>query len=407
MKRYVNKAEEGVKLNILLITRGKLPLPNIKGGAVEYLIQLLIDENEKNWHHDITLVTCSCDGIEREQLNYRYTQFVNIKTDGLLIKIETAVRYVLNTQLHYIGNYFIAQVKKRIKNWNQYDIVLVENAPDYLPLLRNLYNGRLIFHTHNDWIDESNYKILDYCDEYWTISRYLATKVFTYGYKEKTSVLYNGIKLENYENAPEQLKNRYKQKFNISDSDKLIIYAGRLVPEKGVLQMIKAFINAKFEENVKLIIAGGTFYSNNKRTPYIKKCVEASQNKDNIIFTGYIPGNEISTLYQISNIGVVPSICNEAFGLTILEMMAVGLPIITTNRGGIPELVDEKIGFIFNPDNEIEWINTMSNSMKILIEDEEKAKKMGEIAKKKAKKFGLDKYLTRFDRLLKIDLVDE
>ena len=87
--------------------------------------------------------------------------------------------------------------------------------------------------------------------------------------------------------------------------------------------------------------------------------------------------------------------------------MAVGLPIITTNRGGIPELVDEKIGFIFNPDNEIEWINTMSNSMKILIEDEEKAKKMGEIAKKKAKKFGFDKYLTRFDRLLKIDLVDE
>ena len=65
-----------------------------------------------------------------------------------------------------------------------------------------------------------------------SVGVYLATKVFTYGYKEKTSVLYNGIKLENYENAPEQLKNRYKQKFNISDSDKLIIYAGRLVPEK-------------------------------------------------------------------------------------------------------------------------------------------------------------------------------
>ena len=42
--------------------------------------------------------------------------------------------------------------------------------------------------------------------------------------------------------------------------------------------MIKAFINAKFEENVKLIIAGGTFYSNNKRTPYIQD-VEGAKTK--------------------------------------------------------------------------------------------------------------------------------
>ena len=50
-------------MKVLMVTRGKLPLPNIKGGAVEYLIQLLIDENEKVWHEDFTVCSLYCEGI--------------------------------------------------------------------------------------------------------------------------------------------------------------------------------------------------------------------------------------------------------------------------------------------------------------------------------------------------------
>jgi glycosyltransferase involved in cell wall biosynthesis len=241
---------------------------------------------------------------------------------------------------------------------------------------------------------------LECCDDYWTVSKYLAIKAYNYGYADKTRVLYNGIQLDDYKYASEEIKEKYRKKYGLENSDKLIIYAGRIVPEKGALQLIKAFKKAQFSSSVKLIIAGGSFYSSDKVTPYMKECLDASKNLGNIIFAGYVPGNEITALYHLGCVGVVPSIWNEPFGLTVLEMMASGLPIITTNRGAITELVDDSMAFISDTSDEENWILSMAEQMKKLVEDEGMARKMGHQAQIKADEFSVDKYLMRFSELL-------
>lgn len=388
-------------MKVLMITRGKLPLPNIKGGAVEYLIQLLIDENEKVWHEDFTVCSLYCEGIEKEQEKYQYCNFMNINGSSIIAKLSTGIRYLVNRYVTYIGNEYISRVFKMLgDSIHSYDVIIDENGPDFLPLLRKKYKGRLVFHAHNDWLEPSDHKKINCCDEYWAISNYLAEKISSDKIKAEVKVLYNGIRLEDYTQVNDTLVERYAKQFHIEPEDLVLVYAGRIVPEKGVYQMIQAFIQAEFQPHIKLLIVGGSFYSSGHMTNYMKKCYELAKSYSNIIFAGYVPSQEMSAVYHLGHIGFFPSLWAEAFGLSVLEMMAVGLPVITTNRGAIPEVVDAKCGVLLSPDNETQWIAEMAHAMKQLAGDENLRTAMGAEGKKRAENFTEENYLKKFINLL-------
>lgn len=71
----------------------------------------------------------------------------------------------------------------------------------------------------------------------------------------------------------------------------------------------------------------------------------------NVVFTGYVNYDDINYLYAIADLGVIPSIVNEACPLTAIEMMASGIPVICTNSGGLPELIDDGCGIIVDRTN--------------------------------------------------------
>ena len=387
-------------MKVLIITRGKLPLPNIKGGAVEYLIQLLIDENERTWHDAFTVVSIAAEGLEKVQETYKYCEFINIDLSSMQSKLNTVVRYLINTKVKYIGNSFIAETFKHLNNHlDDYDVVIDENAPDFLPLIRKKYKGRVVFHSHNDWIDDRNSSILNNCDEYWTISKYLLDKLSKEQLLCKTKVLYNGIDIEKYANPDQNCIKAFRERFGIRTDDIVLIYAGRIVPEKGVLEMLKAFRNCGFHKNVKLLIAGGHFYSSDKITPYIEECQKYAD--DTVIFTGYVAGKEMPALYATAAIGMFPSRCQEAFGLTVLEMMSGGLPVITTTNGAIPEIVDDHCGFLIPTQNEDVWIQNMTEKMKLLVEDAQLRKTMGKAGRLRAEDFTARAYLENFHKFLR------
>ena len=90
------------------------------------------------------------------------------------------------------------------------------------------------------------------------------------------------------------------------------------------------------------MIVGGSFFGNtNNEDGFIRslkkkaKCLE-----DKIFFTGFIPYNNLPDYLQLADIAVLPSMWEEPFGLTIVEAMAAGIPIITTRSGGIPEICE-------------------------------------------------------------------
>ena len=67
-----------------------------------------------------------------------------------------------------------------------------------------------------------------------------------------------------------------------------------------------------------------------------------------------MPNSRIADIYSECDVVVVPSICNEAFGLTVLEALAAKKPVVASNRGGIPEILSDKYGILVDNDNFIE-----------------------------------------------------
>ncbi|MBS5858106.1 MAG: glycosyltransferase family 4 protein [Clostridia bacterium] len=193
--------------------------------------------------------------------------------------------------------------------------------------------------------------------------------------KEKIETIYNSIDLQKYD-----LK---------AEDEGYALYFGRLSKEKGILNLIEAFSKI---QNKKLYIAGDG--------PEKNKIIEIIENNNlqkNIKLLGYLNQEEIKEYIRKCSFVVVPSIWYENCPYSILETLAIGKPVIGADIGGIPELVKNKEnGLIFKYDD----VSDLENKMKILFEDNDLVKKLGDNAKKSAKElYGKDEY---YKKIIKI-----
>lgn len=146
-----------------------------------------------------------------------------------------------------------------------------------------------------------------------------------------------------------------------------VAYVGRISPEKG----IKTLLTSAGHTEIPVHLAGD--YS---QMPEILRTAPP-----NIQFMGLINRNKINRFYRNARFSVVPSICFETFGLVAAEAMSHGLPVIASRIGALPEIVEEGVtGFLFDPGNAEE----LTSKMKLLWENEDLCRKMGEAARKKA-----------------------
>lgn len=123
-----------------------------------------------------------------------------------------------------------------------------------------------------------------------------------------------------------------------------ILYAGRLIPVKGVMELLNAFeLIHRVIPDTELFIYGGSDNapSAGKLTPYEqalhKKAAELPAGS--VHFMGYIPNREMGAHYVQAYLAVFPSICKESFGMVVLEAMRCGTPVVASRRPGFEELV--------------------------------------------------------------------
>jgi glycosyltransferase involved in cell wall biosynthesis len=387
-------------MNIAFITPGILPLPPVDGGAVENLIQMFIDENEKTGEHDITVYGIGSDKAKLAAKDYKYCEYKYAELSGIVNRTTVAYRYIINRFLPiYIGNGYISKVKRMLKiEKPNFDIVIVENKPQYGLVLSELFPNNMVLHLHNDWLN-SNTKFanqtLKSFHAVYTISDFINSSVRTIYDSEKIQTLYNGIDLEKF-NPILYNQSNIRKKYGLSDEDVIIMYSGRLVPEKGIRELLESFCLLTDHSNTKLLIVGSSFYSNKSNDKFsidLKKKVN-----ENIIFTGYIDYEQMPEVYSIADIGVIPSIWEEPFALTVIEQMAMQTPVIISDSGGMIELVDDKSAYIIKRGDS--FIRQLKDSIVRLIEEKAIRKSMGENARIKAKEFSKKKYLENFNFLL-------
>jgi glycosyltransferase involved in cell wall biosynthesis len=117
-----------------------------------------------------------------------------------------------------------------------------------------------------------------------------------------------------------------------------ILYVGTMLKHKNLPRLIRAFALLKNRDGLphSLVIAG-------KRGAGYDECLAAVEEcgvQDSVIFTGYLPDEELAAFYRGADLFVFPSLY-EGFGLPLLEAMACGLPVVTSNLSSLPEVAGE------------------------------------------------------------------
>ena len=151
------------------------------------------------------------------------------------------------------------------------------------------------------------------------------------------AVAYNTVDFREIEKLQAQAKISFRKKLQINDNTVLVLYAGRLVKEKGILQLIESVKNLAKRYDVKLCIAG-----NGNLAGDIRK------EKDPVFYVGQLSLEQVITLMSESDIFCLPSDM-EGFPTSVLEAAACKTCVATTPFGGTKEIVvDDKCGVLLN-----------------------------------------------------------
>lgn len=182
----------------------------------------------------------------------------------------------------------------------------------------------------------------------------------------------------------------------LSEDDFVMVYSGRLNKDKGVSELIDAMLAIHDKPNIKLMIIGSPFFGNVANEDNFVRGLKqkAKKIKDRIVFTGFIPHSQLPQYLTISDIAVLPSLWDDPCPNTVLEAQAMGLPIITTRRGGIPEEVSEENAILLNTDEH--FVDNLTSAILDLYEHPVKRQHMSNASLKRANLFSKENYIKNF-----------
>ena len=393
--------------SIIIITNGTLPVPVVKGGAVENLVQTFLDVNEATSEFKLFVFTVAHTKAKELAKSYKNTKFIFIESETILYKIGRAIRFIINRLMsHTVSNQFIYEVLKYKKIFIEADMVLVENNPGFSNYFRKITDKPIGLHLHNDYLNVDtkilSRKILSNLNFVIGVSNYIKNRVSEIAPVHcKVEFVYNGINLNKFGSEDSAIhKKTLKEKYGIKEGEIVILFAGRLQETKGIKLLIEAYIDVTKIHNTKLLIVGSSGFGGSKKSNFIKHLEELSSTVENkIIFTGYIEYSEINNIYNLADFAIVPSLCEEGLPLTSIEALASGLPVIITDAGGLPETINEKCGIVIKRGPEIK--NDLKKEMIRLIVDRGLREKMATEAKKHAQKFNELAYYQSLSSVIK------
>ena len=182
---------------------------------------------------------------------------------------------------------------------------------------------------------------------------------------------------EHFGPAPAADVERTRQKYDTSQS--FILAVGNLQKRKNLVRLIEAFVQAKQKHKLlhKLVLVGQQHWG-------YQDILASVQEKDmvaQVVFTGYVPDEDMPALYSAADLFVYPSLY-EGFGLPVLKAMASGVPVVASDTTSLPEVVGDA-GVLVNPYD----INELRDGMLQVLDNQEMRKKFSEEGLERAKHF--------------------
>ncbi|MCL4146554.1 UNVERIFIED_CONTAM: hypothetical protein GTU68_001606 [Idotea baltica] len=202
--------------------------------------------------------------------------------------------------------------------------------------------------------------------------------------KNKISVVPNFIDLEKYNHKFTDCQ----RGMMATDDEKIITHISNLRPVKRVQDVISVFYNIQKEMPAKLMFIG----EGPEKEKVELQCQELGI-LDKVVFFGR--SNEIDKILCFSDLFLLPSL-TESFGLVALEAMASGVPVISTNTGGLPEVnIHGVSGFLSNVGD----VEEMTKNALYILSDESRLKTFKDNARKEALKFDLHAIVPKYEAI--------
>lgn len=353
-------------MNILMICTEKLPVPNIRGGAIQTYIDGVSSLLSK--HHRITILGRTDPALPNDEV-VNGIRYVRVESEGLLETYATGViQFLTATQEHY-------------------DIIQIYNRPLLvLPVRKAAPRSRIILSMHNDMFhpfkiaaSEGN-AVLEQTERIITISNYIGEAIIDY-YPQaagKIKPIYSGVDLNRFApwmESQSALRDResIRAEYNLTNK-KVILFVGRLTRNKGPHVLVRAMSEINHSDAV-LVVVGGTWFSDNSVSDYVAYVrALAERSPLPVITTGYVQAQDVHRWFNAGDVFVCTSIWQEPLARVHYEAMAAGLPFLTTARGGNPEIVKNNNGMLINnPEDPREYAQKLNT----MLSDLNNSRKMG------------------------------
>lgn len=357
--------------------------PRIVGGiarVVHDLSKRLIKDG-----HEVTVVTYR-DNMDIPE--YENDKGVNVyRVDNYMIHPNNFIDWILQLNFN-----LIAKATEIINKEGAFDVI---HAHDWLvasaaKTLKNAYGIPIVatIHAteagrnsgiHDDtqrYINDTEWMLTYEASEVIVNSNYMKNelqRLFGLPY-EKINVIPNGINLNNYVGVERDYD--FRRKYAM-DNEKIILYVGRLVYEKGIQHLIAAMpkILSNYHD-AKLIIAG-----RGGMIEELKAEAASLGLNDKVYFTGYLDSKQVPKMYKCADVAVFPS-TYEPFGIVALEAMLAGVPTVVSDVGGLDEIVEHGVdgmkSYAGNP-------NSIADSVTALLYDHQLAANVSKKARQKVK----------------------
>ena len=387
-------------MKIAILTSGILPVPAVNGGAVENHIDFYLRYNNEHRLHEMTVFSAWDEkvvGHPALQSDVNRYEYINTKSLWAKFCKNAYERIHGEGYYHRTIEYYFRKAWKRLQK-DHYDIILLDNRPGYAINIDIPKDTELYLYLHNDLLNNRTkdyQQIYDKASKILTVSDYISRCVKTINPNDKKCIsVLNGIDLQAF--SPNTKESISRKEIGISDDDFVMVFSGRITPEKGVSELIEAIKQLQTIGNLKLLIIGSPFYGDTANEDDFVRSLkrQAEPIKDRIIFTGFIPYKKIPEYLKISDIAVIPSLWDDPCPNTVLEAQAMGLPIITTRRGGIPEEVTEKNAIMLATDEQ--FVNNLTKAIHRLYSNPELRKEMSEASISNSKYYNHQRYVEDF-----------
>ncbi|MBO5870961.1 MAG: glycosyltransferase family 4 protein [Clostridia bacterium] len=398
---------------ILLLPSLNLPIPAIGGGAVEQLLTFLLETNEQ--YGKVRFVVVSKLDEKARTIKYKHSKIYYFDTNNdrspelpLFRTAWTFYRFFCKVFYNRISTK-IFKPKRLPMGINEFfsycvaknekiDIVILEGRYETPYDFFNDMVGseNLYHHIHGERTEDlavrktinNSISISTFVKNSWVINKTIPGK---------NIVLPNCADVEKFDvQLDTDARNKARSELGVSADELLILYCGRIIPEKGIRELLDAMEELR-DKPIKLLMIGSSGFSLKTKTDFETEIANQIKSNPAIIQLGYIPNNELPTWFSLCDVQVIPTTCQEGAGIVAIEGMSAGLPLITTISGGMVEYVNDEVAIQLPIDENLSQ-NIVRAVLK-LYHSPEMRREMSNAGKENSHKYSKEDYYKNFIQL--------